>query len=103
MQTTYGLGTTIRGPAGGPGLASMGQQQQVQATHILGQAADAETSRNITNERLAAADKAGKAQLAASVGSAAGGMYAGATYGAAAGPWGALVGGLVGAFAGSLF
>lgn len=103
MRTTYGLGTDIRGPSGaGPGLATIGQDQQRAATQLLGQAADDEAQREIGNKQRKAADKAGKAQLGASIG-AAGGMAVGAQYGSAMGPWGALAGGIIGALAGGLF
>lgn len=97
MQTTYGLGTNIRGPSGGGmGLSSMGQQQQRTATELLGQQADLETNRNLANRQRADAEKQGKVQLGASVGA-----MAGAQYGAAGGPWGMLIGGVIGALAGS--
>lgn len=103
MQTTYGLGSGLHSSARGSNLAGAGLDQQQLASSLLGQAAGMETQRNASNERREAADKAGKVQLAASVGSAAGGVWAGAAYGSAAGPWGALAGGLVGALAGNLF
>lgn len=107
MQTTYGLGSDMRGGGRfGPGLMSSGQDQMQTGTQLLGQAADAETTRNMGNDRREAERTAGNAQLGASVGTAAG-MYVGMTYGAklgaAAGPWGALAGGLVGALTSRLF
>lgn len=91
---TYGLATSIRGPgSSGTGLTGLGAQQQRTATNLLGEAADAETARNIQNQQIQAQEKSQNSQL--------GGMAGGAAAGAAFGPWGALVGGLVGAFAGS--
>ena len=93
---TYGLGSSIRGPSGtGPGLAGVGQGQQQLATNMLGQAAREETERNLANQRAAAQQKAGNAQMGSSAGAMAG-MSIG-------GPWGALIGGVLGGIAGGEF
>lgn len=86
----------------GASLASMGQEQQQQATAELKRSADEESKRNAENKMLEAQDKAGKKQLGATLGSAAG-FYAGAQAGSSFGPWGALIGGAVGYLAGDLF
>lgn len=93
---TYGLGTSVRGPAGGAGLglAGMGQDQQQMATSMLGQAAEQETRRGIANRQARQQQKQGALGLAAS-GAMVGGQMAG--------PWGAVAGGVIGAVAGGLF
>lgn len=90
---TYGLATSIRGPASnGAGLTGLGQSQQRDATSLLGQAADQETARNIQNQQIAVQEKSQNAQM----GGAAGGAAGGAMFG----PWGALIGGVIGGLAG---
>lgn len=93
MAGGYGVGAS---------LATFGQNQQQEATQLLGKAADEESARNAKNKELEAQERAGKKQLGATVGGVAG-MAIGAEYGAAAGPWGALIGGVIGAVAGGLF
>lgn len=94
---TYGLGTSVRGPAGigAGGLAGQGQQQQQGAMQALGTAAEEETRRNIANQQLEQQEKAGNVSLGAS-----GGAIVGMSVG---GPVGAAIGTVVGALAGSLF
>jgi len=100
---TYGLGTSIRGPAAaGPGLASLGQQQEGLATKLLGQAADEEQRRNLENQQRAQQEKQAKTQLGTTVG-AVGGAALGAQYGSVGGPWGMAIGALVGALGSQLF
>lgn len=91
---TYGLGTSVRGPAGGPGLASLGGAQQQQATAVLGQVARQEVERDNANRAGEQAQKQGALGLAVS-GAATGAMVGG--------PWGAAIGGALGAIAGGLF
>ncbi len=92
---TYGLGTSVRTPAGGPpGLASVAGAEQQQATATLGQVARMETERNMANKASAQAQKQGALGLAAS---------GGATGAMVGGPWGAAIGGTLGLIAGGLF
>lgn len=95
---TYGLSNSIRGPAGGGGLglADMGQDQQQQATDMLGQAAAKETERGIYNKRARQQQKQGAVAGAAS-GAAVGFQVSGGN------PWGALAGGVIGAVASGIF
>lgn len=84
----------------GASLASLGQGQMQEATKVLAESASQESQRVQQNKVLAQQEKAGKQQLAGTLGATAGGAIAGAEFGAAAGPWGALIGGVVGAVAG---
>lgn len=86
----------------GASLANMGQDQLSQATKVLAEASNEESKRNAQNEMLKAQEKAGKRQLASSLGATAG-FALGAEYGSAGGPWGALIGGALGYVAGGLF
>lgn len=86
----------------GASLASIGAGQRQEATQLLGRAAEEETNRNAENTRLRAQEKAGKQQLAGTLGATAG-FALGAQSGAVGGPWGALIGGAIGAIAGGLF
>lgn len=79
----------------GASLASLGQSRQREAMQMLGQAADAESQRNMANQRIEQQTEAGNRQLGATIGSTIG-MGVG-------GPIGSLVGGAIGAIAGGLF
>lgn len=94
--STYGLSTSIRGPAaaGGLGLAGLGVDEQRDATSMLGQVAQQEQQRNTYNRNARQQRKQGALGLAAT------GAATGAQVG---GPWGALIGGVAGAVAGGLF
>jgi hypothetical protein len=83
-----------RGGVGG-GLVSAGLTQQADAQQILGNAADQEQERLISNKRMESARKAGNKQLGASAGAMIGFQVGG--------PVGALVGGIGGLIAGGLF
>jgi hypothetical protein len=101
MSGSYGLG--------GAGLVGAGLQQKNEAMGLLGRAAEQESARDIENQRMEDARKAGNAQLGSTVGSLGGmafGMSSaamGAKFGAAAGPIGAMIGGIVGALGSRLF
>lgn len=94
MKTgTYGLSTSVRGPAGsGPGLGSLAVNEGAQATQMLGQAAADEQSRMLANQQREQEAQAGGRQLGASAGAMAGFAYGG--------PWGAVIGGTLGALFG---
>lgn len=96
--STYGLSTSIRGPAaaGGLGLAGVGVDEQRSATDMLGQAAQQEQQRNTYNRNARQQQKQGAAGLAAT-GAITGLQMSGGN------PWGAVIGGVVGAVAGGLF
>lgn len=79
----------------GASLANYGSGQGSDAMQQLGQAAQAEEQRNLTNKQLESERKAGNAQLGAT-----GGALAGFAMG---GPWGAVAGGAIGMLAGGLF
>jgi hypothetical protein len=91
---TYGLGTSVRGPGGsGPGLASVGSNQQQQAVGMLGRVAEQEVQRDMANAASKQAHRQGAIGLAVS----------GATTGAMIGGWpGALIGGAAGLAVGLL-
>lgn len=93
MAGTYGLGG---------GLADAAAGVQADAFSALGQAAEAETKREIGAKQAEAARKAGNVQLGSTVG-ALGGMALGAKAGSIGGPMGMAIGSIVGALAGSLF
>lgn len=95
---TYGLSTSIRGPAaaGGLGLAGLGVDEQRDATSMLGQVAQQEQARDIHNRNARQQQKQGAAGLAAT-GAITGLQMSGGN------PWGAVIGGVVGAVAGGLF
>lgn len=78
----------------GASLASLGQSRQREAMQMLGQAADAESQRNMANQRIEQQTEAGNRQLGATIGSTIG-MGLG-------GPIGSLVGGAIGTIAGGL-
>jgi hypothetical protein len=79
----------------GASLMQYGQDVQEQGMEALRAASGAETSREITNKRIEQANRAGNAQIGATLGSA-GGMMIG-------GPIGALVGGVAGGLIGGMF
>lgn len=78
----------------GASLASIGQSRQREAMQMLGQAADAESQRNMANQRIEQQTEAGNRQLGATLGSVAG-MALG-------GPFGSLIGGAIGTIAGGV-
>lgn len=78
----------------GASLASLGQSRQREAMQMLGQVADAESERNMANQRIEQQTEAGNRQLGATIGSTIG-MGLG-------GPIGSLVGGAIGTIAGGL-
>ncbi len=96
MAGAYGVGANLSsiGRAKGGGLAGAAENQEQQATQLLGDAAAQETRRNVQNTQLAAQEKAGKAQLGSTLGSLAGSAF---------GPVGSLVGGVLGGLASNLF
>lgn len=87
----------------GASLVSQGLQEKSQAMGILGKAADEESQRNVQNQQIQAADKAGKQQLGATVGATLGLVYGagGAAAGAGAAAAGAAGAGAAGAAAGA--
>ena len=87
------------------GLLGYAQDQFNESLKGLDSAAQGETQRNIENKQIREQEKAGKAQLGATIGGAAG-TLAGAKVGVAiggeaGGPYGAAAGALVGAIAGT--
>lgn len=93
----YGVGASLasfgrRGGSGG--LAGVGENQEQEATQLLGDAAAQETQRNAMNTQARAQEKAGNAQLGATIGG---------VVGTAFGPVGSMVGSVLGGLAGSLF
>lgn len=92
-MASYGIGAS---------LAGMGSSRQQEATKLLGEVAHQDEERKRQNKALEMQEKAGKRQLASTLGATAG-FVAGSQAGSVGGPWGALIGGVVGYVAGGLF
>jgi uncharacterized membrane protein len=87
MAAGYGLGAA--------GLAGIGLQQKSEAINMMGQLAQQEQERNIHNQQMRDARRAGNQQLGTTLGS-----FAGMAMG---GPVGMAIGAAAGLLAGSLF
>ena len=94
--STYGLTTSTRAPAsGGETLLGLGSAQKKAGMALLGNAAEADTKRQIQNKQMEQEAQAGNTQL---------GATAGAQIGTMVSPgWGTLIGGALGAIAGHYF
>jgi hypothetical protein len=98
MARQFGIGG-----GGTGGLAGYGLGVEEQADQGLSQSASDEARRNMENQRIMSANRAGNAQLGSTVGGLAGGALAGSEWGSAAGPWGAAIGAIAGGLLGGKF